>query len=335
MTPPRKVLFAYDGTSGAKRALDDLERNRPGLPNDIQVLVLCIADVWTAARFASFGPYGLDAAPMMNTQLRTIQEVERTALKDARKVALKALEELHADHPGWEVTAESCVDAPAWGIISRAEEWKADFIVMGSHGRSAAGRLVLGSVSQTVVREAACTVRVVHGRPSRRNEPVCLIVGFDGSPDAEAAVQAVAERVWPANSTVRLVTALGDPLCTAIPTLRWIAAHDDQKSTWTRRMIEDPVQRLRAAGLFVTPVVKRGDPRKILVGEAKRWDADSLFVGARGLRGINRFLLGSVSTAVAMRASCPVEVVRLRENGISRMPVGKRTGAQPAAAGVK
>ncbi len=76
------------------------------------------------------------------------------------------------------------------------------------------------------------------------------------------------------------------------------------------RMIDDPIERLRAAGLSVTPVVKRGDPRHVLIEEAKRWEADGLFVGARGVRGIKRFLLGSVSTAVAMQAPCPVEVIR-------------------------
>ena len=64
-----------------------------------------------------------------------------------------------------------------------------------SHGRSALGRIVLGSVSQAVLREAPCAVRIVRGRVGASDAPMRLIIGFDGSPDAEAAVQAVAERV--------------------------------------------------------------------------------------------------------------------------------------------
>ena len=44
--------------------------------------------------------------------------------------------------------------------------------------------------------------------------------------------------------------------------------------------------------------------------EAEKWGADCIFVGARGLNGLERLLLGSVSTAVASYAHCSVEVVR-------------------------
>ena len=318
MTRPRRVLMAYDGSHGAKQALEDLKRNRAGLPDGMEVIVLCVADIWTAARSTSFWVDGLDAAPVTAAQLQTLQTVERQELKQARGIALEACQALQTACPGWKVRAESAADAPAWGIIKRAEEWHADLIVLGSHGRSALGRFIAGSVSQAVVRDAPCGVRVVHGRLAKRDAPPCLMIGFDGSPDAEAAVAAVAERVWPARSTVRMVTAIDGALSAAVPTLRWIEGRNRQASSWMRRMIDDPVHRLRAAGLFVAPVVKRGDPRTVLVEEAKRWDADGLFVGARGLRGIKRFLLGSVSTAVAMRAPCPVEVVR---------PAVPRTGA--------
>jgi nucleotide-binding universal stress UspA family protein len=56
--------------------------------------------------------------------------------------------------------------------------------------------------------------------------------------------------------------------------------------------------------------MKEGDPKHVLLDEAEQWGADCLFVGARGLSRIERFLLGSVSAAVAARAQCSVEVVR-------------------------
>jgi nucleotide-binding universal stress UspA family protein len=48
----------------------------------------------------------------------------------------------------------------------------------------------------------------------------------------------------------------------------------------------------------------------VLITEAEDWDADCIFVGAKGMRGIERLLIGSVSAAVAARAHCSVEVVR-------------------------
>jgi len=68
----------------------------------------------------------------------------------------------------------------------------------------------------------------------------------------------------------------------------------------------------------VSTVVKPGDPKYALIDLADDWEeegtktADCIFLGARGVRGVERFLLGSVSTAVAMNAHCSVEIVHLR-----------------------
>jgi len=67
---------------------------------------------------------------------------------------------------------------------------------------------------------------------------------------------------------------------------------------------------LRTRGLTVSSVIKEGDPKHVLLDEAERWGADCIFVGARGLSRVERFLLGSVSAAVAARAHCSVEIVR-------------------------
>jgi nucleotide-binding universal stress UspA family protein len=49
---------------------------------------------------------------------------------------------------------------------------------------------------------------------------------------------------------------------------------------------------------------------EVILEEARRWDADLIIVGSHGRRGFKRFLLGSVSEAVAMKAHCSVVVVR-------------------------
>jgi len=59
-------------------------------------------------------------------------------------------------------------------------------------------------------------------------------------------------------------------------------------------------------------VVEEGDPKDVLLEEARNWNADAIFVGARGLGRVDRFLLGSVSSATVAHAPCTVEVVRLR-----------------------
>jgi nucleotide-binding universal stress UspA family protein len=189
-------------------------------------------------------------------------------------------------------------------VIERADEWRPDLIVVGSHGRSALGRFMLGSVSQKVATEAHCSVRVARGRDSDAEAPARLLIGVDGSPDAEAAVTAVTTRVWPADSKARVVIALDDVVSEVIDQIEGGRA-------WIRETIEAAGARLRAAGLTVSSQIRKGDPKSILPAEAESWGADSIFVGARGLSRFERFRLGSVSAATAARAHCSVEVVRL------------------------
>lgn len=106
--------------------------------------------------------------------------------------------------------AEAKADSPAWALVLKASELKSDLVVVGAHGHTVlGGRLILGSVSQRVLYEARCSVRVA--RDGRRRDvygPVRIVVGMDGSTDAEAAVEAVAAREWPEGSEARLISVL-------------------------------------------------------------------------------------------------------------------------------
>ena len=207
--------------------------------------------------------------------------------------------------------ADAVADSPAWGIVRKAEELKADLIVVGSHDRSAMGRLMLGSVSQSVLHHAATSVRIARD-PGNAKNTICLVAGEDGSEDAEAALSALAARAWPAGTTVHLVTAVDQVMAT---TAFGSTAGAGES---IKRLNERSVAKLRAAGLGVSTLVADGNPRRLLVDEAERVRADSIFVGARGLRGIDRLVLGSVSAAVAARAHCSVEVVRSAPNHFQR-----------------
>lgn len=333
MTQPQRIMVAYDGTRGANAALTHLANGRAGLPRELEALVLCVADVWTTAtRLAAFGPYGLDVAPVTESQLRTIETDERIAMKKARATALEASKTLRAANPRWTVRAEACANAPAWAIVKRAGEWRADLIVIGSHGRSALGRVVLGSVSHAVLREAPCSVRVVHGAGGRAGGPLSIVIGYDGSLDAEAAIQSVAARTWPKGSSACLVTAADARLASAGAKSLRSAMTNHRGLMWIEPLLARAAQRLTEAGLHVTSVVRVGDARRALVREAIRRDADEMFVGARGVQGVKRFLLGSVSTAVAMQARCPVEVVRSVCARVSPSQARERAAPQGAIA---
>ena len=304
-----KILIAYDGSSCADAALGDLRQ--AGLPSEASAVILSVADVWVAP--------SLDEEVLPQTAGTAMQEriiaarkqahdKALQAVEEARTLAVRARERVQTDFPSWHVSAEACADSPAWGVLKKAQEWKPDLIVVGSHGRSALDRIVLGSVSQKVVTEARCPVRVSRGREKQPESAVRIVVGVDGSPGADAAVRAVAQRSWPPDTTAYVVAVVDAVLTSAS---LWRPGQGDTPDAQDRvqALLEAAVEQLRAAGLTASPYMLTGNPKQALIEAAERWDADCIFVGARGLRGIGGFLLGSVSTAVSTRAPCSVEVI--------------------------
>jgi nucleotide-binding universal stress UspA family protein len=76
--------------------------------------------------------------------------------------AMHRLEGLLAEHPSsGALEPHVRTGKPAAEIVSEAAEWEADLIVVGSHGRSRATRLILGSVAEAVMRDAPCSVLVI------------------------------------------------------------------------------------------------------------------------------------------------------------------------------
>jgi len=313
MSERMRILIGYDGSECSDAALEDLRR--AGLPRDAEAVVLSVADVFLPPPVKE----GVDDVfPLyVPAAVKRAHAHAARVLGDARTKAERAAERVGASFPGWVVRAEAKADSPAWALVLKALEWKSDLLVVGAHGHTVlGGRLILGSVSQRVLYEARCSVRVA--RDGRRREtygPVRIVIGMDGSPDAVATVEAVAAREWPAGSEARLVSVLDAFMSVKaepeeLSALTWVDADDEKDWEWVRRVFEPSVERLRAAGLTATIELKRGNPKSVLVEEAESWDADCVFVGAKGMRGVERMLMGSVSAAVASRAHCSVEVTR-------------------------
>jgi nucleotide-binding universal stress UspA family protein len=172
-------------------------------------------------------------------------------------------------------------------------------------------------VSQAVVTHAGCSVRVARSRKGRdpgASLPPRIVLGLDGSPNAAAALSAVSMRKWPAKTEVRVVVAMDIRLATVLPTMAheftWPVPIDQESQDWPIHAAQAAADEMKHAGIDAMPVVKEGDPKRVLVEEADAWPADCIFVGARGLSRFEGMLLGSVSSAVAARAHCSVEIVR-------------------------
>jgi nucleotide-binding universal stress UspA family protein len=289
-----KILIAYDGSIWSDAAIEDLQM--AGLPARGEVLVVSVGD-----RIAS-GSWTSD-------------------LTEHERLADQASERIQAEFPNWSIVSEALWGSPAKIVLDTSRWFHPDLLVVGSHGRSRAGRFLLGSVSTELIHKASCSVRVAR-HPARLPSARAprIIIGNDGSPEAEAVIRAVRSRSWPEKTEARIVSVVETlvPSVAAMeantfahePAFEVIREVDERQRNRLRESAERAASLLRASGLTVSPSVLDGAPRELLLSEAQALKADAIFVGARGLGRMHRLLLGSVSSYIVTHARCSVEVVR-------------------------
>jgi len=308
-----RIIVAYDGSECSDEAIDDLQR--AGFPKQVEALVMTVADVFVPPplneEIDNTFPFQIPAG------VRHAHERAKRELEQARALARQASKRLQDRFPEWNVQYEAVANSPAWAVVAKADEWQPDLIVVGAHGRSLlAGRLILGSVSQRILYEARCSVRVARTRPKKVEESLRILVGVDGSTYSNRAIEAVAERHWPKGTQVRLLTVVDTVMAVnsnsseETPVLKWIDVEQEENWEQVRQLFQPAVEKLKSAGLDAAVMIRRGSPWTEVIDEAESWNADSVFLGPKGIRGAQRLLLGSVSSAVAARAHCSVEIVR-------------------------
>ena len=140
-----------------------------------------------------------------------------------------------------------------------------------------------------------------------------VLIALDGSPDSEAVVEAVKARVWPSGTRFVILSVIDSQLLSAGMAqhrgVGWLS-ESQLAEDGAHAMAENFAASLRVGGWPVSVEVARGSAKEIIVSTAERLRTESLFLGAHGLQhGLSRSL-GTVASAVAARAHCPVEVVR-------------------------
>ena len=310
-----KVLIGYDGSGCADAALDDL--THAGFPEKGEALVISVAEVWLPPP----PPTAYEVVEMATTAQSPLSLERRymaasKGVAEAHQQAMRAAARFETNFPNWHVSHEASWGSPTWELYSNAHEFNSDLVVVGSHGRSALGRFLLGSVSQWLLNEARCSVRVARGRVDEPDMPVRIVVGVDGSAGAKAALDQIIARNWPEKSEVTVVV-VDQPLEATVAgqfipvVVDSVAESNEQEHRHAVKLANAAAKRLTKNGLRARALVTAGNPKSVLVEVAEEWHADSIFVGATGMTSrLERFLLGSVAGAVAARAHCSVEVVR-------------------------
>jgi nucleotide-binding universal stress UspA family protein len=148
---------------------------------------------------------------------------------------------------------------------------------------------------------------------------VNLLVAYDGSKHADAAVAAVADRSWPKGTRVTALAVsefqlrIGD--LSLVLTKALGRSGPASPWPWMEARLAKVAKTLEAAGLPTETALLIGEPRQAIVEQAKRLKSDCVFLGSHGYTGLRRVMLGSVSAAVAAHAPCSVEVIHLKRKG--------------------
>jgi nucleotide-binding universal stress UspA family protein len=137
-----------------------------------------------------------------------------------------------------------------------------------------------------------------------------ILIGVDDSSFSQIAVEEVARRLWGPGTAVKILSVIETPYNLARPTIEDAAPENPFKIA--RAAVDKATEVLRrSANKFeIAGDIIEGSPKRVILDVAETWDADLIVVGSHGRRGLDRFLLGSVSQAVALHAPCSVEIVR-------------------------
>ena len=141
-----------------------------------------------------------------------------------------------------------------------------------------------------------------------------ILIAVDQSHFSQAALQSVIARPWPAKTEIKLLNVVEPP---SLLMGREMGGYDPEfEAVWkalreqAKDLLEKAVEKVRGAGLSVSSELVEGDPKTQILDIAKEWPADMIVMGSHGRRGLERFLIGSVSQDVVRHAHCSVEIIR-------------------------
>jgi len=228
----------------------------------------------------------------------------RQALIDAGRQAVERCRTLlPAEIPSIRTMCE--VQHPAAFVLDSAAAVKADLIAVGTHDHSRVTEVFAGSVSHRIVLHATVPTLIVKGKA---RSIARILMAVEGREDASHLQQ------WLTSHPFKNPVAV--TILSVVPSLHLIDPHlmvglegwSEQSKRQAEQIVQDTAQALAGPHFTVSTDVRLGDPVTTVceVGNSH----DLIVVGSHGRKGLDRFLLGSVSHGIVHRANTSVLVVR-------------------------
>jgi nucleotide-binding universal stress UspA family protein len=143
-----------------------------------------------------------------------------------------------------------------------------------------------------------------------------VLLAIDDSKCSQAAIRRFVAQIQ-RNGTKVCVLHVVEPVTAYISAemvphfVPYVAGVEEDRKKQAKALVRRAAQELRKAGFEASEAVEAGNPKARIIDRAAEWKADLIVVGSHGWKGLNRFLMGSVSDAVVRHADCSVEVVRI------------------------
>lgn len=303
------ILLATDGSSHSQAAVAILKRIP--FPPSSALTVLTVVE-----QSHLLNVTGVDIS---NEDRETLDRLWSLQHHEAERVL--AREAAHFEATGWTVHTIRRAGHVSHQILEAANQLGVDLVVVGARGLSGIKRFLLGSVSQKVVKHAPCSVLIAKSPsqddtatddgaaapPVETDSRLRILVAYDGSPSAQAAVKVLASLLLREHAEVTVTTVLRLMTYYRIDILQHLSAAWQEETRAAQAELETTAQALREATPYVATQLREGaNPSQEILTAVRECNADLIVLGRKGKSGIERFLLGSVANRMADYAPCSV-----------------------------
>lgn len=295
-----KILLAVDGSDYSRKAIEFVASRETLIQSNPDVVVLNVR-------------WPLRASPARIVGMAIVREYYEEEAERALRPARRRLQKA-----GLSATVRFVVGRPASEISAAAEKDKVDLLVLGSHGHSALGGLLLGSVTNEVLARTKRPMLIVRGKAKSYTDSLRVGIAVDGSPYDRKAVKFVLQHLdlFGVNPKLTLIHVLQDYALNAMPSMEVIplpAFSEGEVRAWQNKAFESTMKTARAllqkADTHADEVRLIGNAGDELSNYTNK-KLDLLVMGTHGYGAFKAAVMGSVATRVTAHCTMPLLLVR-------------------------